>query len=92
MSTTSKPARGYTRGMKTAVSIPDDVFKKAERLAKRLKRSRSRLYADALREYVKRHDSAAVTAAMNEWIEKHGQPADPVLLAYSMEMLRRVEW
>src|SRR5436190_1081962 len=34
--------------MKTAVSIPDDVFHEAERLARRTKRSRSRLFSDAL--------------------------------------------
>jgi metal-responsive CopG/Arc/MetJ family transcriptional regulator len=36
--------------MKTAVSIPDDVFEGAERLARRTKKSRSQLFSDALRE------------------------------------------
>jgi hypothetical protein len=30
---------GHTSGMKTAVSIPDDLFEKAERLARRMKKS-----------------------------------------------------
>lgn len=34
--------------MKTAISIPDDVFEKAERLAKKRKVSRSQLYTAAL--------------------------------------------
>lgn len=34
--------------MKTAISIPDDVFRRAERLAKRRKVSRSQLYTAAL--------------------------------------------
>lgn len=34
--------------MKTSVSIPDDVFRRAERLAKRRKVSRSQLYTAAL--------------------------------------------
>ena len=38
---------GYTLSMKTAVSIPDDVFEGAERLALRTKRSRSRIFSDA---------------------------------------------
>src|SRR5207302_10510760 len=54
---------GYTPGMKTAISIPDDVYAEVERLARRLNRSRSRLYADAAREYVARHDPDAVTDA-----------------------------
>jgi len=41
--------------MKTAVSVPDEVFDEAEHLAKRLKISRSELYAKALAEFVSRH-------------------------------------
>jgi metal-responsive CopG/Arc/MetJ family transcriptional regulator len=41
--------------MKTAVSIPDEVYQGAERLARRTKKSRSRLYGDALKEYLARH-------------------------------------
>ena len=46
---------GYTLGMKTAVSVPNEVFERAERLAKRLEVSRSELYSRALREYLSRH-------------------------------------
>lgn len=34
--------------MKTAISIPDDVFRRAERFAKQRKLSRSQLYTAAL--------------------------------------------
>jgi hypothetical protein len=51
--------------MKTAISIPDDVFESAERLARRTKRSRSRLFSDALKEYLARHTPDKVTEAMN---------------------------
>jgi len=40
--------------MKTAISLPDDVFEEAERLASRLKVSRSELYAQALQDFVRR--------------------------------------
>ena len=40
--------RGYTQGMKTAVSIPDEVFEKVERLARRARRSRSEVFSAAL--------------------------------------------
>src|SRR5205823_13854725 len=52
-------ANGYIPGMKIAVSIPNDVFKRAERFAKLIKKSRSKVYSDAIREYVRRHDPAA---------------------------------
>ena len=47
-------ARWLSQGMKTAVSIPNDIFDRAERLARRTRRSRSRLFTDALREYLAR--------------------------------------
>jgi metal-responsive CopG/Arc/MetJ family transcriptional regulator len=52
--------------MKTAVSIPDDVFEGAERLARRTKKTRSQLFSDAIKEYLARHAPEDVTDA---WIE-----------------------
>lgn len=51
--------------MKTAISIPDDVFAEAERLARTLNKSRSQLYSHALREYVARHGEDHVTKALD---------------------------
>ena len=51
--------------MKTAVSIPDEVFEKVERLARRSQRSRSEVFSAALREYVARHIPDEVTEAMD---------------------------
>ena len=56
---------GYTLGMKTAISLPDRVFKEAERFARRQKKSRSQLYAEALAEYLARHAPNDITEAMN---------------------------
>jgi metal-responsive CopG/Arc/MetJ family transcriptional regulator len=49
--------------MKTAISIPDDVFKRAERVAKRLGVSRSELFTRAMREYLGASRDAAITAS-----------------------------
>jgi metal-responsive CopG/Arc/MetJ family transcriptional regulator len=51
--------------MKTAVSIPDEVFRKAEAAAKRLKLSRSELYARAIDAFVDASSADAVTDAMD---------------------------
>ena len=51
--------------MKTAISIPDDVFTEADRLAAKLNQSRSQLYSRAVREYVARHSSDDVTSALD---------------------------
>ena len=51
--------------MKTAISLPDDLFERAEQMARRLKKSRSELYREAVEEYVARHDPDAITEAMD---------------------------
>ena len=51
--------------MKTAISIPDDVFEGAERTASALGLSRSELYATAVREFVERYRSADVTERLD---------------------------
>ena len=78
--------------MKTAVSIPDDVFEEAERLAGRLQTSRSQLYARALAEFVARHDNDRVAAAMNAVIDEVGAPLDDFSREAAHQTLRRVEW
>src|SRR5205807_6151562 len=40
------PLRSYFRYEKTAVSIPEDIFEGADQLARKTKRSRSRLFSD----------------------------------------------
>lgn len=84
---------GYTQGMKTAVSIPDDVFERAERTAKRLKKSRSELYADALAEYLARREPAAVTAAIDEALGDLDQASDAAFAtAAARTTLKRGDW
>ena len=78
--------------MKTAISLPKDVFEKAERLAKKTKKSRSQLYCEAVREYVARHSPDDVTEALNRAIEPNGQPGDQFVSLASARVLERVEW
>jgi len=84
---------GYTIGMKTAISLPDDLFDAAERHARRVRKSRSQLYADALAEYLVRHAPDEVTEAMNAVVERLGEGgADPFLKAAARGALARTEW
>jgi predicted transcriptional regulator len=78
--------------MKTAVSIPDDVFEDAERLASRLQRSRSKLYARALAEFVARHDDDRVTAIMDEAVREAGGQRDAFVTATAKPSMQRAEW
>ena len=63
--------------MKTAISIPDDLFQEVETCTRRLRVSRSRLFADAAREYIARHRAPVdATKAWNDAIAAGGQPGD----------------
>jgi metal-responsive CopG/Arc/MetJ family transcriptional regulator len=83
---------GYTPGMKTAVSIPDEIFEEAERLAERLRTSRSRLYSQALREYVRRHTPDQVTESINRVIEDVGTDENEFNRAAARRVLRKAQW
>jgi hypothetical protein len=83
---------GYTFGMKTAVSIPNDVFDSAERLARRTRRSRSRLFSDALREYLARHTPDNITDLMNKALAQIGAEKDDFASSAATRTLREIEW
>jgi metal-responsive CopG/Arc/MetJ family transcriptional regulator len=78
--------------MKTAISIPDDLFEGAERLARRTKKSRSRLFRDALKEYLARHTPDQVTEAMNNALAEIGAPKDEFVSSASQRILEQSEW
>ena len=78
--------------MKTAVSIPDNIFERAERLALRERRTRSEVYATALDEYVARHAHDEVTDSTNRVCDAVGGDEDAFLVAAGRRALDRVEW
>jgi metal-responsive CopG/Arc/MetJ family transcriptional regulator len=79
--------------MKVAVSIPDPLFKSAERLAKRLKKPRSRLYAEALAHYVAAQDDPqAITDNLNEVYGKIDSRVDPAFARAQAETLDDETW
>jgi predicted transcriptional regulator len=82
--------RGYTFGMKTAISIPDDVFGEADQLARETKQSRSQLYTRAVREYVARHSSDSVTAALDALVV--GESDSDFSTSIGRSVLERSEW
>jgi predicted transcriptional regulator len=83
---------GYTQGMKTAVSIPDELFSRAEEMARRTGKSRSQLYQEALSEYLLRRDPAAVTRAMDEVLAEIDPEPDAWLAEVGRQTLERSEW
>ena len=82
----------YTPGMKTAVSIPDDLFERADALARRLGKSRSQVYREALAEYVFRREPRSVTKALDELAAALAGETDPWAVEAGRRALERSEW
>lgn len=78
--------------MKTAVSLPDPLFKKAEAAARKLKMSRSQFYATAIAEYLERQKAKALTAELNEVYSRIDTALDPALEQAQLEVLKRERW
>jgi predicted transcriptional regulator len=78
--------------MKTAVSIPDDLFRKADELASRLGKSRSEVYRDALADYVLRREPDAVTRALDEIADELSDEERAFAAAAARRTLEQSEW
>jgi metal-responsive CopG/Arc/MetJ family transcriptional regulator len=80
--------------MKTAISIPDPVFEAAERLARRLGKSRSQLYTEALQAFLDQRRDQSVTERLNEIYDAEPELAelDPVLKEMQYRSLPKEEW
>jgi metal-responsive CopG/Arc/MetJ family transcriptional regulator len=80
--------------MKTAISLPDDLFSAVERLVRLSKRHRSEVYADALREYVAHHAQDEVTDSLNRVLEQvDDSPEDTrFVAAAARRVLTDTDW
>lgn len=83
---------GYTIGMKTAISVPDELFNKTEKLARKTGKSRSQIYREALAEYLLRREPDAVTEAMDRALAGIDQGSDPWFSEAGRRTLERAEW
>jgi len=79
--------------MKTAISLPDELFEAAERVARHLGLSRSEFYQRALSKYLESQNGASITAELNHVYstEKKGR-LDPVLDHLQRASLTREDW
>jgi metal-responsive CopG/Arc/MetJ family transcriptional regulator len=84
--------RSYTHSMKTAISIPDKVFRSADALAKRLGISRSELYTTAVTDFLSRHQSRQVTARLDAVYGEEDSSLSPSLVRIQAKSLSHEEW
>ncbi len=90
-----REATRYTGRMKTAVSIPDDVFERADRLAAERRVTRGQLYAEALRRYLVSAESQSnddITARLNAVYDSEGSKMDPALLRAQAAAIGPGDW
>jgi len=78
--------------MKVAVSIPDAVFEDAEYLARQQGKSRSKLYADAIAEYVGAYRTEFITEQLNEVYGTEDSTIDPALELAQFKALEEEDW
>jgi metal-responsive CopG/Arc/MetJ family transcriptional regulator len=78
--------------MKVALSIPDDLFEKAETLGKRLGVSRSRLYASALADFLAKHRGGKVTQRLNTVYATQDSQLEPGVRRLQRRSLERNPW
>ena len=78
--------------MKTAISIPDEIYHTADQLAKRFGMSRSELYSRAVSDYIKAHKNEGVTKALNRIYAKEKSEIDPVINVMQLSSLPKDSW
>jgi predicted transcriptional regulator len=78
--------------MKTAVSVPDDLFRMAEATARRLRVSRSQLYAKAIAEFLERQHGNAITERLNDVYSRHPAKVDSGLHCAQLKTIEKDVW
>jgi hypothetical protein len=78
--------------MKTAISIPNEVFEAAEKMARRLGLSRSQLYTNAVSEFLRRHFSDDVTEKLNQIYDTESSELDPGTRALQYASIDEGDW
>jgi metal-responsive CopG/Arc/MetJ family transcriptional regulator len=78
--------------MKTAVSMPDELFRRAEAIAHRLRVSRSELYAKAIAEFLKQQDANTITERLNNLYSRRPAKVDSGLQRAQLKSLKKDAW
>ena len=78
--------------MKTAVSMPYNLFRRAEATARRLRITRSELYARAITEFLKRQQGNAITERLNDVYTRLPAKVDSALHRAQLKSLEKDAW
>ncbi len=78
--------------MKTAISVPDEVFEAADRTARKLGVSRSELYSTAVYEYIERRRVEDVTSRLNDLYASESSELDENLGQMQGQSIKKEGW
>lgn len=78
--------------MKTAISVSDDVFELSEKLAKKLKVSRSKVFALGVQKLAEEHDEKELIRRINKVCEEVDTSLDPFWKAAQSRISLKNEW
>ncbi len=78
--------------MKTAISIPDPLFRAAEREAARRKLSRSSFYSMAVDAYLKSQRASRIRKALDSVYVAEDSALDPAFDRLQSEAVGREDW
>ena len=83
---------GYTFIMKTAISVPNEIFDLSERLANKLQISRSAVFAMGVQKLGEEIDDQEITRKLNEYYGQIRAELDPVIVKMAALSLPKEEW
>jgi len=84
---------GYTIIMKTAISIPDELFEAADKMARKLKMTRSELYQQALTRFLHQHGADMVRESLDRvYAKKSNRGLDPMIRIIGEQMIKEEDW
>jgi metal-responsive CopG/Arc/MetJ family transcriptional regulator len=78
--------------MKTAISLPEKIFREAERFARRVRKTRSKLYTEAIADYLARHAPNEITDSMNQVCDRMGDQDAGFQSQAARQVLSREAW
>lgn len=83
---------GYTLIMKTAISIPDQLFRAADQYAQNHGLSRSKLYAKAVAQFLEQHPSKLITKQLDEIYSSEPAKLNETLSTMQFSSIEKEEW
>jgi metal-responsive CopG/Arc/MetJ family transcriptional regulator len=78
--------------MKTAISVPDGIFRSAEHFARERKLTRSALFTRAVEEFLAHHRRESVTERLNRVYETEDSHLDPASAKLQFASLPKERW